>query len=242
MTHPADIFFNPLNDKFNFKNRNIGLSKRAVNWEPTLYPLAKLSELTQIIRQEKSYSTTIRYLVDLEKNLWFAKEGAPSKTIPAHCLAAGNIEFSADYQYIQMINHKSGDFRPNFESIAWLLAILIANKTPLKEDLRIEHLTPAGGYQNIYILSSAELTTWFLKKFPIEIPCFTHQPQENKTVVYPKTSGEARSIATPSVAKRSLFFDEATPRDVKHSFFRGYLELEEEEDDEESHNANMTIK
>jgi len=257
MTKPADIFFKPLNDKTQFKNKNIGLTKRAVDWKPTLYPLSKLPELIQMISQEKSHTTTIRYLVDLNKNLWFAKEGAPNKTIPAHyqmtgekddaayCLAAGNIEFSADYKHIQMINHKSGDFRPDFESITWLLAILIANNTPLKEDLRVERLTQTGGLQDLYILSSAELKTWFSETFPIEMQQFTHQPQENKTVVYNKTSDAPPLIANDSVAKRRLSF-KATLRDVRHSLFGRSSEPEsslllEEEEEEEEEIATMAI-
>ncbi len=204
MTKPFDIFSPELKTQL-FKNSNT--RKRTHHSQSVIYPICQLRGLIEAIKTEKDPIKTIRYLVDCSRNLWFAKEGRPSKTTPEHfkmtgesdkaarCLAAGNIEFSADYNRIIMVNHKSGDFSPEFESIQWLLAILIANEPCLEklsiqldENLRIEHLTHTGGFQNLYVVSSADLKLWFANTIPIAAIGLTNQPTETKEVTYEPTS------------------------------------------------------
>lgn len=177
----------------------------------SIYPLCKLNELLNDIKTIDPTEKTIRYLVDCSNQLWFAREGAPNKTIPAHyqmtgephnvarCLAAGNIEFSADFTRIIMVNHKSGDFRPTFESVQWPLAILIANEPilaassiELDETVRIEHLSASGGPQDIHLLSKSDLISWFRESIHIDTMNLQNQPSTIKAASYEPNGGVQR--------------------------------------------------
>ncbi len=167
-----------------------------------IYPLRHLSTLIQKIQEKSIPIRTIRYLVDSSKNIWFAEEGAPSKTTPAHCrmtgnppaqsicIAAGNIGFSDDFTQINMVNNKSGDFKPNFDSVKWPLAILAANQEclaksslRLNQDIRIEQLA-GGNFQDLHYFTATELNDWVSTFSSDELESLKEQPPEIKQVSY----------------------------------------------------------
>lgn len=148
------------------KNKNI--TRRTYLGSFVLYPLTHLNMLIGILQNKMAVKFNedhlrIRYLVDTNKKLWFAEEGSPTEGIPAHyqmtgqstdiatCLSAGTLTFSSDFSCLIAIDHKSGDFRPPFNSIKWLLAILVNSESLLPaglclgKDLDIEELTDRGG-------------------------------------------------------------------------------------------------
>ena len=197
MIKPADIFDDRLDDIPEFTNPNPRKITR--DSEYNIYPICKLEELIRKIKAEQSIRT-IRFLVDCDGKMWFAEEGAANAYIPAHyqmtgnpsgtarCIAAGNLQLSADYKKLIMMNHKSGDFRPTLDSLKWPLAFLIANESAaegaiqLATDLTIEQLSPSGAPTGIYTLSKSDLTTWVLKTFARDK--LTDQPKEIKKVSY----------------------------------------------------------
>lgn len=151
------------------KNQNI--RRKPANQNFTLYPLSKLHELSNILKEKSpdihyisnkfdlEERCRLRYLVDQRYQLWFAFEGSPGKETPAHCqmtngdacLAAGNIQFDKDFKKITIINHKSGDFKPPFATMKWPLAILIAQQNELQktginlaDELTIEKLNSSS--------------------------------------------------------------------------------------------------
>lgn len=181
MPKPADIF-NVWLRPDTFKSLNQGRR----DWDATypIYSISELGELLFLLRSKSSTACAVRYLVDTSFHLWFAKEGIASAKTPAHyqmtgepassarCIAAGNLYFSPDYREIIGMNHKSGDFRPHFDSIKWLLAILIAHDDMLSSSsievsaaLNIEKLTSSGGHEATYTLEKEELRTWLSRTF-----------------------------------------------------------------------------
>ncbi len=140
-----------------------------------IHSLPNLEELLHKLSNcEKGNSKTkLRFVVTLDKQLYFAFEGTPNAWIPAHyqmankdkynarCLTAGNIYLrkQADGSYtLEKINHKSGDFTPHFDSLKWMLALLFAFETLLPQrflgsELEIEELDQRGGHLGSWKLS-----------------------------------------------------------------------------------------
>ena len=226
MPKPAEIFNATWTEPV-FSSLNHG--RRDWTSTYTIYPLFLLDELIRKVRARKTPIDAIRYLVDTNKQLWFAEEGCASAIIPAHyqmtgnpassarCIAAGNIIFSADYKNIIAINHKSGDFRPGFDSIRWPLAILIAHERVLasfsmkiNSTLVLEQLTSTGGVEATYPLDKDELGAWLMSTLDEKTMRIlgTIQPHALKTVSY-----EAPTCL--SIPRRGPFFaDSTTPRSL----------------------------
>jgi hypothetical protein len=179
MPKPSEIFVTPYERKYyiNFNQRPV-----KIDYSHDIYPLSHLAALIEKIKARGEFS--IRYLVDIANVMWFALEGVPNATTPAHwqmtgeyqstakCLAAGNIYFSADYKEIILINHKSGDFRPDFDSLQIALAILAKNRAVLTSmslklaaELSIEALSSSGGHESTFKIKWTDLCSWVDDKF-----------------------------------------------------------------------------
>jgi len=119
------------------------------------YTLDNCQELLEEIKRRKSLGEAIdvRYLVDKNNILWLAKEGKPSRTIPRHkdmginCKAAGNLYF--DYETLDLVrlNHSSGDFEPDVNSLMWPLAILAAKAVPTRPEVIVDIILQDGNQQ-----------------------------------------------------------------------------------------------
>lgn len=213
--------------------------------EYNIYPLRLLGDLIGIISAKNE--TKVRFLVDNKHQLWFAEEGPASKTIPAHyqmtnelpnvasCISAGNIIFSSDYKAIIYVNHKSGDFEPDFNSLQYLFAILIANKNVLTDlgisispFLDVEELSSLGGPKCIYPKCLSDIE-FIIKKIFTEdqMVSFKTQPlklrissygaiEHSKEIVGNKRSicffGDANAASTASASpnKKINFSDVAS--------------------------------
>ena len=181
------------------------------NREYSIFPITMLDKFIATISDKKA--TTVRFLVDMKYQLWFAEEGAASKKIPAHyqmtneppsaasCISAGNIIFSSDYQTITHVNHKSGDFRPDFNSLQYLFAILIANEDKLTSqgisinpELCVEEIGSSGGDCFRNTLSPAEIKLMVEKLFTKEqMIAFKAQPNELRISYYEDSRLKRRS-------------------------------------------------
>ncbi|MBX9704272.1 MAG: hypothetical protein K2X39_08990 [Silvanigrellaceae bacterium] len=162
----------------------------------TVYSLPNLLALLNLLKEAdkgscKFSTNKIRYLVTTDKQLFFALEGTPNAIVPAHyqmssetienakCLAAGNIYLTQDNGFkIKKINHKSGDFTPCFDSIKWVLALLLANESLLQnfipETIEIEELDVNGGQAGSYFVTKqnlAELLTPHIQLVSTIPPC-----------------------------------------------------------------------
>ena len=235
MANPADIFTSVTEI-----NRVPCLNRREnrIEARPKCYPIQKLPELIEVLRLKTEDPYTIRFLVDMGRNLWFAEEGLPSAHIPAHyqmtnednkvagCIAAGNLSFSEDYKHIIALNNKSGDFHPDFDTIKWPLAILIANTTQLStlgvdlpEAIKINSLSS----QMTHTLEKTALTAWLNVTFgEAKMGLFQRQPTAIKITTYDPTPQREYSedsgaepypkfplFSRPSPAKPLTFFGDS---------------------------------
>lgn len=120
-----------------------------------VYPVNELNELLLEVQNKDSedcddtdsnwYCPAIRYLVNLDRQVLFAFEGRPSRTVPKHywmtgelhevakSLGAGNVFFDESKKLITGISNGSGDFKPSKDSMQLALAILFSNEGVLND-------------------------------------------------------------------------------------------------------------
>lgn len=238
MTKPSDIFITIPEAPFKSRHRD-RLRGEAIY---KIYPICALDDLIAVLRSKEEPEVVVRYLVDMNGYFWFAEEGHPSKLIPSHnqmvgnssetptCLTAGNLVFSDDYQSIIAIDHKSGNFKPSFNSLLWALVILAANEASfaklgitLNMDLSVDELNTAGGLVKKHILTKADIIEWVHDTVEDEdLVYFAEQPTAIKTVYY----------ATP--ARRFHFHASPTPLEYD-------ADVEDDSDDDESPSPTQSI-
>ncbi len=213
ITTPADAEKDLFPETFESRNTKIVLR----NLDCFIYPIYRLDELTQLMRKNNIF--VARFLVDVNGVLWFAEEGTPSKSVPAHyqmteehrsvacCLTAGNIEFSPDYQQIIRVNHKSGDFRPSYKSLAIFFAIVlraledhsVSLPVLLEEPLRVEQLSSSGGIDRVYNFTRSELNG-----LSSSINSVSPQPTEKKSIHCSRDKRERDISEIPDMPDGSL--------------------------------------
>ncbi|MCX7116706.1 MAG: hypothetical protein NTW94_02120 [Legionellales bacterium] len=189
-----------------FKNSNFRGITKSLAYD--ICPIARLPYLIEQMKSKTPDEKCLRYLVDTENKLWFALEGpGGGHYTPCHyqmtgepssnsrCIAVGNIEISdkagGGFQ-VAMLNHKSGDFSPNFDTLQWVLGILLANEKTLSAaniffapHLSLEKLTSRGGTDETFSVTKSELDLWLPETFDSKtIDSFKAQPTELKHVTY----------------------------------------------------------
>ncbi|MDR3503473.1 MAG: hypothetical protein P4L79_12925 [Legionella sp.] len=228
------LFSTPPHESNRFRSNNS--KKINCDLEYFIHSLATLGELLA----EKKLGGEVpdlRYLVDTNGQAWFAREtrdnapiapphyrmtGSPRNA--AYCKTAGNLFFSEDYSTLIKVNHKSGDFRPSFASIKWILAILVANEDRLSfklpEALTIEELDHNGKVTDTHQCSIADIKKWlqtFKENTALTLK-LKAQDAETKTVRYESerrsliADADQANFAPPNangVSKRLAFGDEA---------------------------------
>ena len=117
----------------------------------TVYPIASLN---QLISEEENIQDKacpnryrVRYILDAQGHLWFAKTGRANKHTPWHyqmtekaatqafCVAAGYIEFDKDLKAITHVTLENYDYSFQPQDIQWVLAVLLNNKDKLPVQL-----------------------------------------------------------------------------------------------------------
>ena len=136
------------------------------------YPIKALPELINMIsnldiRDGYHNKFSVRYIVLPRGEIFFSREGKPGHDIPAHramgskCLAAGNIYFSDDYQFITKINHQSGDFHSTQGSLVWPLAAILLTNTAISNPFKLDisHTNASGEFETetLFELTPEEL-------------------------------------------------------------------------------------
>ena len=167
------------------------MSKKRNRAQFDIFSLGTLSELKKLYGQKEKYQ--VRYLLDTEFKFWLATSG-PS---PAHyqmtgespgnakCIAAGDLVFNADFTQLIGINNRSGDFKPLFENIRWLIAALVINKDTLPFSIaeKLEIHEYAGiSHQVTYEWTLDEMTAW-INSFAIPQHALLGQQNHDKKVV-----------------------------------------------------------
>jgi len=159
-----------------------------------------------------------RFIVDTDGMLWFAREGNPSRSTPAHsqmtgspfsqakCLAAGNFSFKKEKeneQYTLTIKNKSGDFKPNLECLKWPIAILAVNleKSPdllnIKDEIVIEKSPPEPTEVLRVQITSADTMAWVNQVFtPQKIAVLQSQAVQNKPIRYSPPVQDSEAAAS----------------------------------------------
>ena len=121
----------------------------------------------------KTYKV-LRFLLKTNGELVFAHEGAPGDIVPSHwqmtgvedclsaeCFTAGNAFFSIEDDILQVINHKSGDFRPAFDSLLYLFPELIKNKISMANSLEIHQLDNSGAILDNHQIRYEEVLEYY---------------------------------------------------------------------------------
>ncbi|WED44497.1 hypothetical protein [Legionella cardiaca] len=146
--------------------------------------IVKANEIHQLLQDKNCPSRkgvkVLRFLLRTDGELVFAFEGFPSGPVPAHwqmtevntpweakCITAGNAFFDEN-NVLQRINHKSGDFRPPFDSLQFVFPKLVKDKLPLANTLVIQELDNAGATKNKYKVSREDIFTFWGLQSSIE--------------------------------------------------------------------------
>jgi hypothetical protein len=190
--------------------------RKPSNFTHLIYSLHTMKELLAKLRAPEGSSklrkigksADLRFLVDIDGVAWFAQEsyddmptaaahyklaGAEDTQVVsknARCNAAGDLFFDETYSTLLKVNHKSGDFSPSFDSIKWILALLVFNEKglpfQLPDNLLIDELNHNGGLKQAHSWPIAQIRDW-LETFSKEEKFFsllTKQPLASKTVSY----------------------------------------------------------
>ncbi|KTD01346.1 hypothetical protein OQJ19_01535 [Fluoribacter gormanii] len=228
------LFSTPPDESDKFRSNNLKKITRSSKY--LIHSLATLGELLTEMKIGKE-TPVLRYLVDLNKAAWFAREtrdhapdapahfkmtGSPQNS--AFCKTAGNLFFSEDYSTLISINHKSGDFRPSFDSIKWILAIIVINEAclpfNLPEVLIIDELDHNGkiiGTHQCLISSIKKWLTTFTENTALTLS-LKEQNAETKTVRYgqerlkrfAETDSESAPLDKNRIARNLEFADHAS--------------------------------
>lgn len=165
-----------LTDIFNVANHeparfemHLGSTRKLLSYSsPKVVSTDQLDELLDeaiLMRQYK----VLRFLLRVDGTLMFAHEGYPGGIIPAHyqmadsdpdkaqCIAAGNAYFDKKTHRCCIINHKSGDFRPPFETLWFALNAFAVAKVPMNEQIQLERLDYNGSCVRKYSISKKDI-------------------------------------------------------------------------------------
>lgn len=133
----------------------------------TLFSLLDKAEV-----DEERNLIAVRFLLTDAHQLIFGLEGVPGGETPAHfqlsnlvryeasCITAGDAFFDKNHRLCR-INHKSGDFRPSFHSLQFVLPLLLTEKIDLAEVLMIEELNDKGGLIEIHCIDTSLIKTHY---------------------------------------------------------------------------------
>jgi hypothetical protein len=135
---------------------------------PMVVPAERLNELLNEAPLGKQYKV-LRFLLRKDGTLVFAHEGTPGGKVPAHYqmtgqtheeaeyIAAGNAYFDRKTNRCCIINHKSGDFRPPFESLWFALNAFSIAKVPMDDSIKLERLNSHGAVECEYVIGKKDI-------------------------------------------------------------------------------------
>lgn len=146
-------------------------SKRKISNTPEIFTSQQLNSLLEQVNTEKSKDDLLkatRFILKVNGDLVFAKEGVPFQDVPAHfqmtglstdtacCFSAGNAYFDNN-NFLSIIDHKSGDFKPTFNSLIFVIIKLIEEHVPFNDNLVVHELDNNGAIKNIHAINIGKL-------------------------------------------------------------------------------------
>ncbi len=149
-----------------FKGRASARPQKFYEGNYTIHTLATLPELVANLRKRPNLSViTLRFLLNEHLELLFAEDGDPTQTRPPHwrmtnapkitdsvCASAGNVTLNEKNQIIH-ISNKSGGFHPLYDSLQWVIGIIVAYGLEFADNVTVTKLSPEGNLQNFAITS-----------------------------------------------------------------------------------------
>jgi hypothetical protein len=152
------------------------------------------------IKKQNVTVKVVRFILTDDEMLLFGGEGAPGGKVPAHwhmtqfenyqdakCISAGNIYFYKNK--LCGISHKSGDFRPSFDSLQFVLQQL--STIPMAGTIEILELNEKGGVIKSHLVA---------RKHLIDL----NMDGEIKTLDYTLAHSQSSSSRSSSKSDRSL--------------------------------------
>lgn len=146
--------------------------------------VVEAGQLHQLLNRDDCFKKTLdgkefkvlRFLMKTDGSLVFAAEGGPGKHIPAHwqmtgestpvdagCITAGNAYFDADNN-LCCFNNQSGDFRPEFDSLQFVIPKFVEANIPFKDTVQIQRASRSGLIEESYDVEKEELLHFKIAK------------------------------------------------------------------------------
>lgn len=149
-----------------FKGRACARPQKFYEGNYSIHTLATLPELAASLRKKSNLSViTLRFLLNEHLELLFAEDGDPTQTRPPHwrmtnapkitdsvCASAGNINLNEKNQIIH-ISNKSGGFHPLYDSLQWVIGVIVAYGLEFADNVTVTNMSPEGKIQNLNITS-----------------------------------------------------------------------------------------
>lgn len=187
------------------KHRVVG-ALRGLDNNPRIYAYNELDQLLQQIFPVKhnvygKKCKVVRFLVKINGDIVFAKEGYPSGDVPAHyqmanansfsaaCITAGNAYFDDEHK-LCILDHQSGDFRPAFDSLQFALDALVNKNIELSKNIQIKKLTKTGVFQASYSITAP--------------PQFTPVNQDEIKITTTNDSRHEQSNSEPPIQQETI--------------------------------------
>lgn len=205
--------------------------------EYSIYPLTELDKL--IYSANSAKNDKIRFVIKSNYASYFGLEGpANGHSVPSHrniannesCFSAGDLEFSIQEGKIILlgINHKSGGYRTSFDSLQFMLGVLLLNPLPknvvIADQFYIEELNSVGGILKKHTKTKVEWMQWSQKTFTAEDKQnFLSQPTE---IILPESNLEnfTPKANKPPIKGRCLFEEDGSLYENGPSSTRGVNE------------------
>jgi hypothetical protein len=132
----------------------------------SIHSLHTLPDLLGKIRQKtNSTNVVLRFLLTESLQLLFGEEGDPTRSVPPHwaitgvqskedakCASAGNVTLN-EKNHIVAISNKSGGFHPLYDSLQWVIAVIVANGLEFADKVTITRITPQGIFEDLSVSS-----------------------------------------------------------------------------------------
>jgi hypothetical protein len=132
---------------------------------------ALLSDANHVICEQNGKPTTVlRFLLRTDGTLVFGKEGGARLNIPSHfqmadldpwkatCITAGNAYFDEN-QKLVLLDNKSGDFRPPFDTLQFATEALLKHPNILSNSLMVDAINTHGNSVDRHLIDISRYTT-----------------------------------------------------------------------------------
>lgn len=207
-----------------------------------IYGIKRLHELLgeALRRPDWESDKGVRFVVREDYKILFALEGGRGRIVPGHAdmaepvLAAGKLCFDKTGTVITGITHKSGAFRPSFDSLIWLYALLVnrelINHITLADVISIERLDGGGGVETSYKVPLEELQPQLAEYFNESLTSSIQEANRQlPELIHNQAEAPGASVvglASLSGVRLRLAWDEVEPTTTAASSFHVFGEAD----------------